>query len=210
MIYVVNKGDYIYKIAKQFAVSMEEIIHDNQLMPPYTLAIGQALFIQTGLSKRDMLIRLNGYAYPFITQEVLEATLPFLTDLSIFSYGFTMEGVLVPPQLDDSWMSACAIEYHLRPLLTLTPLTEKGNFNNNLISSILHNERYQDELIYELVETVQKKHYGGVDIDFEYIVKEDRDAFSQFVKRITGGMNELGFEVSIALVPKISAQHQGL
>ena len=49
-------------------------------------------------------VRVNGYAYPYIQGQVLSETLTYLTNLSVFSYGFTTSGNLVPPQADDSWM----------------------------------------------------------------------------------------------------------
>ena len=68
---------------------------------PYELAVGQALLIRNGQGERTMEIASNGYAYPFISRWVLNYTLPFLSELSVFSYGFTEEGVLVPPILDE-------------------------------------------------------------------------------------------------------------
>ena len=44
-IYVVAGGDTVYKIAGGNPDLMEEIIYANQLVPPYPLAVGQALLI---------------------------------------------------------------------------------------------------------------------------------------------------------------------
>ena len=79
----------------------------------------------------------SGYAYPFIDNEVLEETLPFLDGLKVFSYGFTLEGELVPPMTDDAWMIEKARQWGTRPILTLTPLGEDGHFNNNLVSALV-------------------------------------------------------------------------
>ena len=42
-------------------------------------------------------ITVNGYAYPFIDPDVLRRTLPYLTYLSIFSYGIRPDGTVFPP-----------------------------------------------------------------------------------------------------------------
>ena len=40
---------------------------------------------------------MNGYAYPWIDEQILSETCMYLTSISIFSYGFTEAGELVPP-----------------------------------------------------------------------------------------------------------------
>ena len=59
---------------------------------------------------------------PMISDKVLEETLPELTAIYIFSYGFTTEGELVPPSRNEDWMIAAAHQQGVRPVLTLTPL----------------------------------------------------------------------------------------
>ena len=44
-IYVVQPGDTVDEIAERYAVQPERIIYDNQLIYPYPLAVGQALWI---------------------------------------------------------------------------------------------------------------------------------------------------------------------
>ena len=45
-IYVVKQGDNVDYIAAATGVSAEQIIRQNQLVYPYELAVGQALFIE--------------------------------------------------------------------------------------------------------------------------------------------------------------------
>ncbi len=102
-IYVVKENDTLDSIAAAFMVSTEDIAYDNQIAAPYPLAVGQALLIPTDeehFQKREVYV--NGYAYPYIRNEVLTETLPYLTTLSVFSYGFTPSGNLIPPKTDDS------------------------------------------------------------------------------------------------------------
>ena len=44
----------------------------------------------------------------------------------------------------------------------------------------------------------------------EYILKEDRDLFTAFVRELRVRMNEEGYLVSVALAPKTSAEQPGL
>ena len=77
-IYVVQPGDTIDSIALALGVSAEQLIYDNQLIYPYELAVGQALFVDRNTRNATRAISVSGYAYPFISPWVLEQTLPFL------------------------------------------------------------------------------------------------------------------------------------
>lgn len=209
-IYVVKAGDTVNEIAREYGVTAETVIYDNQLIYPYRLAIGQSLLINTGLPGRTMEIRSNGYAYPFISPWVLDNTLPYLSELSVFSYGFDREGELRPPILDDEWMIERARNTGTLPILTLTPFGADGNFDNTLINTIVNDEAARDRLIENLLVVMQEKSYGGLDIDFEFIKAEDRDAFTEFVRVCTERMHAYGFQVSVALAPKTSAMQKGL
>lgn len=210
-IYVVRPGDTIDSIALMLGVSVEQLIYDNQLIYPYELAVGQALFVDRNTRNAARAISVSGYAYPFISPWVLEQTLPFLSELPIFSYGFTAEGELLPPTYgDDTWMIAEALNFGTQPILTLTPFGPDGNFNNRLINSVVNNEGYKENLIQNLLETMAEKGYEGVDIDFEYILASDRDAFTAFVRQVAETMRANGYHTSVALAPKTSSDQAGL
>lgn len=210
MIYVVKPGDNVDAIALENNISVNELIYDNQIEYPYALAVGQALYIRETAPEAGRSITVNGYAYPFINENILEETLPYLTYLSIFSYGFTAEGALIPPLIDPQFMIDASNENNTSPILTLTPLDESGRFNNNLISSVVRNDDIQLILIDAILAELNSKGYTGVDVDFEYILSEDRDYFTTFVARMTNILNESGYTVSVALAPKTSADQQGL
>lgn len=214
-IYVVKQKDNVDQIARDFHIPVERLIRDNQLEYPYRLAVGQALLIMgdnPAGEKEGEKERLYafGYAYPFINGETLNNTLPYLSSLYVFSYGFTETGNLVFPTGDDSWMVENARAAGVRPVLTLTPLGADGRFNNNLVSVLVNNLDIQQRLIWELGHTMLDKGFGGLDIDFEYVLAEDRVSFAQFVSRVRAVMNVFGYPVTVALAPKTSADQKGL
>ncbi len=208
---MVQPNDTVDAIAESYQVPVDNIIYINQLAYPYALAIGQALLIPTadeGQERRSVVT--NGYAYPFINQGVLESTLPYLTNLSIFSYGFTGQGELVPPALNDTWMIEAAAGMGVNAILTLTPMDAEGRFSNILIHQMVNDETAKSALIQNLLVTMGEKGYQGIDVDFEYILAEDRDAFTTFVAELTEIMNANGYETSVALAPKTSSTQRGL
>lgn len=210
-IYVVNPGDNVDRIAAQHQVTAEQVIYANQLVYPYELAVGQALFIPSYPDpKPERGAAANGYAYTYISPWVLEQTLSYLTELSVFSYGVSNGGYLIPPPRDDVWMTEQARAAGVLPILTLTPLGADGRFNNSLISAVVNSPQAKENLFAQLAQVMIQKGYGGLDIDFEYIKAEDRDAFTAFVGEAAERMHELGFQVSVALAPKTSADQPGL
>lgn len=220
VIYTVRSGDTIDNIATRYQVSAEDIAYANQIPYPYALAVGSSLLLPEAsytLTEEDILIvstnrfaYSGGYAYPFISPWVLEQTLPYLSDLFIFSYGFTTEGTLIPPALDDTFMITLAKNYGVAPILTLTPFGPDGQFSNYLITRVINNEEAKAQLISSLVSEVTEREFEGVDIDFEYILSDDRIAFAQFVSEVRTAINELGYPVSVALAPKTSDTQAGL
>ena len=139
-IYIVKAGDNVDTIAASFGIRTEKLLSDNQIAYPYRLAVGQALLIlyDSQVTGEYPLIA-NGYAYPFIDQIVLEETLPYLTEISVFSYGFTTQGYLIPPQIDDEKILSAAEVAEVAAILTLTPFDETGKFNNNYIHILVNN-----------------------------------------------------------------------
>ncbi|MBS5064282.1 MAG: LysM peptidoglycan-binding domain-containing protein [Hungatella hathewayi] len=250
-IYVVQTGDTVDTIAERQNVPVDTIIYNNQLIPPYRLAVGQALLLSSegagapegigeaavedagepegigeaateegeapaepnrGTLQPDTrpIIHVNGYAYPFISRWVLNQTLPYLSELSIFSYGFTPEGNLVPPPLEEGWMIEAARNAGAVATLTLTPLGEDGHFNNNLIHILVTDLSAQQNLTRQLLMTMLEKGYGALNLDFEYIMAQDRLGYARFVGNITQMMNLFGIQVSVALAPKTSDEQEGV
>ena len=209
-IYVVKRGDSVNSIATLYGIDRNIIIYDNQLIYPYELVPGQALFIGIGQRQPARTISVSGYAYPFIGRWVLDQTLPFLSELPIFSYGFTVSGELIPPLWDDRGMITLAKQNSVQPILTLTPFDERGQFSNQLISRVINSQESTDNLINNILQTMKDKGYEGIDIDFEFILAEDRDIFTEFVKKMADTMRANGYHTSVALAPKTSATQRGL
>ena len=95
-IHIVQEGDSIASIAKQYGISTLMIYRNNPyLLFDPILLIGEAVVIQFEGDKLESMF-VDGYAYPYIQEDVLTETLLYLSSLSIFSYGFTTDGELIP------------------------------------------------------------------------------------------------------------------
>ena len=205
--YIVRRGDTLGNIAAQNGTTVMRLWQNNpQLGGTDRIQPGQMLVLSYG--GRLGTFAVNGYAYPGIDLRVLRRTLPYLTYLSVFSVGFDDAGRILP--FSAELLVRMARQYQAKPLLVLTTLGEDGRFNNALSSLILNNTDIQEALIDELIRTVQEKEYYGVDVDFEFVLPEERELYVQFLMRMTGRMNGEGIPVMVALAPKTSADQPGL
>ncbi len=158
--------------------------------------------------KQREVILVNGYAYPTIARETLNAWLPDLTFVSAFSYGFTAEGQLI--DLEDEHITGSAKAAGVEPLMVLTPLDRQGAFNNQLAKSLLENPQAQENLLNQILENIRRKGLFGVDFDFEYVFEENRDQYTELVRQARIRLNEEGYLVTVTLAPKTSADQKGL
>ena len=204
-----KNGDTLEGISRQTEVPVWKIVYDNQLSDRNVLVPGQALLLlmpgETGKLSGGRTV--GGYAYPFVEPEILGQAFPALKELLVFSYGFTFEGNLVPPPQDDLWMVEAAWNNGAEPFMVLTPFSG-GAFNNQLVKVLVEHKEIQEKLISQMLFTVRDRGYAGVDIDFEYVLPEDRIGYAEFVGEVRRVMNENGYRVSVAVAPKVSEKKE--
>lgn len=207
--HTVVAGDTLTSIAQNYGVTITQIFQNNpQVAADPTLTPGDILVITYADDETLDTVLVNGYAYPFIDKMVLRKTLPFLTYLSIFTYGFTPQGELVP--LDDEELIALAKEFGVGPVMMLAPMTAEGAFSSEVASNMFANPAGQTALINNIVETMQAKGYVGLDIDFEFILPSDKQAFLDFITAVNNALDPLGLLTFVALAPKTSGEQKGL
>jgi len=207
-VHVIKPMDTLRGIANMYNTTVVELLQNNPFITNSNVIYpGEEIVISYDEPKRGS-IAVNGYAYPFIDKKVLLKTLPYLTYLSLFTYGITPEGELIG--IDDEELIKMARDYGVAPLMMISTLTEEGTFSNELASAILNNETVQNNLIENILENLKAKNYYGLDVDFEYILPEDREKYVEFIDKLTTRLNEQGYEVITALAPKVSGTQPGL
>lgn len=206
--HVVTPGESLYSIAMQYGVSVNSILSANpQITNPSQLYVGQVITIPP-MTIRFGTTEVNGYAFPNIDMEVLRKTLPYLTYLSIFSYQVNPDGSL--NTIPDEPLIKAARDAKVAPLMVVTNIEKDGGFSSDIAHSILTDEEAQDNLINNIIKTLKEKNYYGLDIDFEYIYPYDRESYNNFIRRITRTLKPLGYSVTSALAPKVSATQEGI
>lgn len=206
--YTVEPGDTLFSIAIKYKMGVNQLRRNNPaLMGNDTIYPGQVLIISYGEEKVGTLAS-GGYAYPFIKDETLRRTLPFLSFLTPFTYGFTAEGELISPE--DARLVERAKEYGAMPVMMLSSLNDKGNFDNTLTSLLLNDTELQDALLDNVVSNMNILGYRALDIDFEFIYPKERDKFTAFVAKAKEKLAPYGYKVWVALAPKSSDDQMGI
>jgi spore germination protein len=209
IVHTVVAGDTLFEIAQTYDVDPNQILQNNpQIAENETLTPGDVLVITYAQEEIIDSIIINGYAYPFIDRTVLRKTLPFLTYLSIFTYGFTAEGELIP--IEDEELIAIAEEFGVAPIMVLAPMDAEGAFNSQIAHNLFINPTGQTTLINNLVTTMQAKGYRGLDIDFEFVLPEDKENFLNFITAVNTRLDQEGLLTLVALAPKTSGEMTGL
>ena len=204
----VQPGETLSSIAAREGVSLNQLLRNNYgLGGDVTVYPGQTIVIDYQQEKQGVL-SVNGYVYPFVDREVLRQALPYLTYLTLFTYGFTPEGELIDLEDEDLILQARA--YGVSPLMHLSTLTPEGNFSSELANLLLNDPALQDRVIEQVLEVLRAKGYDGLDVDFEFVDPENRQAYIDFIAKLTSQLNPEGYIVVTALAPKTYDGQPGL
>lgn len=207
--YRVRSGDTVYSISQQFGVSLNQLYRNNPvLMGGSNLIPGQTLNIILPQPTYDREIDVNGYVYPNVSRETLQRTLPYLTYITVFTYGIQDDGSLI--DVNDEEIIELARQYGVAPIMQISSLTERGTFSTEIAARLFSDEAMQDKVIEEIVRTLDEKRYEGVDADFEYVEAQFADAYVAFLEKLRARINPLGYELFVAVAPKYNADQEGL
>ena len=96
VLYTVRPGDTLSSISSKFAIPQLTLLQNNPSLinSPY-LQAGQTIVIAFEEEKQRR-ITVNGYAYPYIREDILRRALPYLTYLTIFGYGLSLIHISEP------------------------------------------------------------------------------------------------------------------
>lgn len=205
--YTLREGQTLYSVAQEYGVPLETLLQANPSLNPLNLQAGDTVIIPIGEQPEKRSAIVNGYAYPTITESALNCVLPFLTFLSPFSYTLTPQGDLIAPK--DSDLVYRALRSAVMPLMVVTNLYD-GGFDTNTLSSVINSPELSQKLIDGITEELKNKNYYGVNMDMEYISPDDREVYNEFLRRLADRIRPLGYILTVALAPKISADQQGL
>ena len=204
--HTVRTGDSLYSIAQMHNTTVAQLLRNNPALQGRDLLFpGQSIVVRYDVRPSGCLA-VNGYAYPYIQRNLLRSILPYLSQLTPFSYRF--EGSRLIPLQDEALVSA-ALQSRTAPLLCLANLDAQEQFSSELVHQLLSSEIQQQSLIAELMEAVDRRGYQGIDVDFEYVPAEDARAYARFLAQLRQALHSRRLPLSAALAAKTSANQPG-
>ncbi|MBQ3196447.1 MAG: LysM peptidoglycan-binding domain-containing protein [Clostridia bacterium] len=205
--HIVRAGDSLYSIAAAYGVTVNALFRANPaLYGGENLWQGQSLVISyTDVPELDFFA--GGYAYTFTPQALLNQTMPFINVLIPFTYGFRSDGSLY--SLDDSRLVDTAKRYGAAAWMHLSTYTEGDRFDTQLATDLLASAGVQELLQTAVKENMVAKGYDGLDVDFEFIGRQNAAPYADFLEKLTQSFNADGYTVAAALAPKTRDDQTG-
>jgi len=208
IVHTVREGETLFSIATLYGVTAVNLLQNNPVIVKNGLIYpGETIVVEYDEEKNGVLA-VNGYVYPYVNKSILIRNLPYMSFITVFTYGFTPDGGLIG--INDEDIIRIATDYGVAPIMLISTLGENGAFSNELASRLLNNINAQNALIDNITENMRAKGYRGLDIDFEFVFPEDRENYIQFVSMLTERLNNEGYFVMTALAPKVSSDQPGL
>lgn len=208
-VHIVTEGETLTSIAEANGTTVYQLLRNNPALDGLPqIYPGQALVVSYSGAGGLGDYSITGYAYQFIDRDVLRKTLPYLTYLTVFGYGFHEDGTLV--SIDDDEVVDSARAYGVGPILLLSTIGDDGKFNSARSTALIQNSGLASKVTDALLEVMRSKGYVGIDVDFEYIPATDREAYIEFLRALTDRMHAEGYTVSVDLAPKTRDDMPGL
>ena len=197
--YIVQPGDTIYSISRQFDLTTAQLLSVNPELRDGRLTIGQTLRIPESRDVRPT-IEVNGYAYPTISPDSVYAALPYLTYLSILGYNIQADGTL--SSIDDAWLIEAARENGVAPLMVVSNIDPDIGFSSELAHAILSDAALHRVMIDTIIAHLRAGNYYGVNLNFAELAHEDYFSYAEFLQSLSLQLHPLGYILVVS--PRIS------
>lgn len=202
--HTVNQGDTLAGIAQNYNITVMQILRNNPyLVDREVLYTGETIVISYDTKKIGE-FAVSGYTYPFISNETLRKTLPYLTYLTIYNYQYTMEGNII--DINDTDIINMAKNYGVAPMMLLSTLSEKGIGSSEVANNMLNNLDVQNNLINNVMKTLKEKGYYGLNIYLKYLRPENRLLVEAYIKRFSERLRSEGYRILITVTPRTNIE----
>ncbi len=204
-LHTVQRGETLSQIAQRYGVSLQELVRINNIQNPDLIYPGTVLVIP----RTKPVIDVNGYLITYGQRAVpiINEVGRLLTFVSPFAYRIMEDGGLEP--IFDGPAIQAAYANNVVPMMSITNFTST-ELGQNLAHVVLSNPEITERTITNVINVMNEKGYLGLNVDFENVLPADRENYNRFMQRAAERLRPLGYFLSSALAPKVSADQPGL
>jgi spore germination protein len=205
----VRPGQSLYSISKLYGLSVSELARINGISQTGILQVGQRLYIppkQKPLADSLLYVEPRTPVTEVMIEEV-KKRVDALTYLAMFSYEVKRDGSLKEPSIDS--IPTIAKNAQAYNALVVSNL-EDFAFNADLAHAIFTNDEAQNQLFGNLIQIANDIGYSDIHFDFELLHPEDRDLYTNFLRKARDRFHKAGLTISAAIVPKTSDIRTGI
>lgn len=201
-VHVVQNGETLRTIAHTYGIPIPLWIEKNALSHPQRLTAGDRLIIP---ERPKFPADVNAYVEPSYVEQnerILTEAGDALNMLSVLGGRLHPEsGVLLP---HDQIARTYALSHGMMPMLVIHNFDQRL-FSRKLAHTFLHDRAWQERVLDALIRSAEERGYGAVQFDLENVDPQDREAYTEFLRRATPILNRAGLLVSTALAPKFDS-----
>lgn len=205
--HTVQRGESLWQLSRRYGVPVQELVRVNNIQNPNNIPAGLVLKIPA----YKPVVEVSAYIDPRMTgtrtAELVDEAGAYLTYLAVFTYAVKRDGTITP--VNDQAAVDAAKKDGAVPIMVLANF-EGGTFSTDLATTILTNERLQDQVISEALQIMATKGYRVLDFDFEYLGRENRQRYNNFLRKAASRVHRNGYKISAALAPKIATDQVGI
>lgn len=196
--YIVKEGDVLKNIAQENGATVMELLRNNpSLSNREYLTIGEELVIKYDSQGRKL--KVNGFTFSFIREDILKMTLPFLTYITVMGHQVDANGNI--SDTDSTFITQTAVNYGVIPLMFISTLDESGHGSTEITHTIMNSKDLQNKLINNMLSVIKNNGYYGTVFGFQNILKEDIDQYIEFIAEATQQLHKEGFLSDVILIP---------
>ncbi len=201
-VYIVKEGDTLGGIAESHGVTVVQLLKNNPwLSSRQYIYPGETIVISFNNNLGTVLTA--GYTYPYIRNETLKMTLPYLTYLLIFNYTVTSSGEFLGGD-EDIAVIETALLYGTESTMVVTAFSQTGEIRLPAVFALLGSEQLQDEIIMEILLILREKGYEGVNLAFQFIREATQQLYLNFLKKVADSLHPEGYSVFLTINPGLS------
>lgn len=193
--YTVQEGDTLQQIAEDNNITIIQLLRNNpDLSDRKYIYPGETLVISYNNTQGK--ITSNGYASPYILEETLRRTLPYLSYLSIFGHRSTNDANII--DIEDTSLINITKDYRVVPIMMVSSRTELGGVHPEIIN-LLYNDLLVDKHIENIIILLQRKGYYGVNLSIQLITEDNRPVYEGFIGKLSERLRREGYLLFITV-----------